>query len=474
MPLKCKSLRKTELEFEIIIRNGKLLQTVEENRQLLRDLLHIDPVKTFTFDPLSKKDIFNSLLRLKSDIKSIKSNPESINREIFEENYNSIDRRFRITTQMPLELQGMWELVQESWQTFVERSLGITGQPTVSDPIVQSATTQISEPSVSGENKGTPESNDENLKNTTTLDNLIASKISSTIETQAHGRFVDISKLQLSYNGNSCVFEFLERIGELAISRSISETALLRGLPELLSGSALMWYRQVRDSITSWDHFQQILKNKFQPEDYQFRLSKQIYIRTQSKHETVADYFFTMHTLFSRLARPMPEDQRLEILLRNVRPVYSNQFGLNVLDSVEKLQSFCERLEQNHMRSKFFCEPPVDFLSTGPTHSGRVETAIESSGSRQSPEKKENNVNKSRVFAVRSFGKKRTCLRCDTNDHPFWECPRKDQIICFKCKAPGEKAPTCSNCKIKQNHIANRDSEGSQNNKNNINKPQKN
>ena len=265
-------------------------------------------------------------------------------------------------------------------------------------------------------------------------------------------RPVNLAKLPVSYDGNSCVFDFLERLHELAESRCIADNELLRGIPEILSGTALQFFRQVKGTVVSWNDFCQQLKQRFQPDDYNYRLSKQIFIRTQAKSESVADYFATMSTLFSRLARPMLEEQKLEILIRNVRPVFSNQFGLTKIDSVDKLKSFCSQIEENHKRSKFFCEPPSDLLATVPRNS-ISESSSFNLDRKNSGSEPVNFKGYSRVNTVRSSVPSRPCLRCRTTEHMYADCPRKNDIFCFRCKAPGQKSPSCSNCNIKRREV---------------------
>lgn len=459
MPIKYKLLRKTELDFEISIRGGTPRENVELNRSLMRELLEIEADTSFPYMPENEKDILNSIIRIKTDIKAIKTNSEPVNPAIFNENFNSINRRFEITTDMPVYLAEFWDSIKESWESFNKITTQTVQQSTSNltnsseNSVLNSVNNKDSNITVTSQNIL---SNNQTV--TTDLiysnDTIVKNNQSCTLEnpTDTHNsRPVDISKLRLSYDGKSCVFEFLERVEELAVSRSISESALLRGLPELLSGNALQFYRQSKGSFHSWYEFRQILKDKYQPEDYQFRLSKDIYVRTQGKQETVSDYFATMDTLFGRLARPMSEGQKLDILLRNVRPVYSNQLGLLEPDSVHKLQTFCERLERNHSRSKFFSETPADFLSTSTRPVTSVERPNVSVG-REIPGTHNSKISQqpSRIYAVRTFGQRRSCLRCDTTDHSGFRCPRSKEILCFRCKAPGQKMPTCTNCKAKE------------------------
>lgn len=455
MAVRYKFLRKAELEFEILIRGGKPVDKVEENRLILRNLLDVTPVADWTYNPDNRTNILNSLIRLKSDIGLIIAKDKEVNKVIFLENFNSMENRFRITSNIPEELSIIWEYVQKSWQECVEADKGPSTLPSTSE--IRDSLIQVD---VQQEKFNT---NDiiMNMEENAVNNQSVTENSCNTVNKYDS---VNISKLRLCYNGNTCVFEFLERVQELAYSRGISQEALLRGVPELLSDGALKWFRQNRETIRSWNDFLKKIQNKFEPEDYQFRLSKEIYVRTQGKNESVCDYFASMKELFRRLSRPMLEEQQLEILIRNVRPVYSNQFGLNELDTVAKLQIFCERLEQNRIRSKFFAETPIDFLSTIQRGHPSAEIDRNPRDSRESNNKNminnnhynsnnsdNHNKNRDKIYAVRSFGPGRrfNCRRCETADHTGFNCPRSDEIFCFNCRAPNQKIPTCSNCRSK-------------------------
>ena len=488
MALKYKLLRKTELEFEIIIRGGKPGDRVEDSRTILKNLLNVEPAVTWSFMPESKKDILNSLSGLRSELKTLKINPSTVNRSILTENFESVSRRFAITSRMPEELIFSFEGISDSYKEIFEpgscepRDIKSTNSGTQTVEVVSEESTE--DISVRPEYKEYNSAVSLESGNNKLIQEYVPSEISH--------RPVDVSKLRLCYDGNSCVFEFIERVEELASSRGIHHTALFRGLPELLSGGALLWFRQIKNSIASWSVFKSRLVERFQPIDYQYRLSAQIFSRSQGKCESVADYFATMSTMFSRLGRPMEEDQKLEILSRNVRPEYLKQLGLQDWDSVEKLQQFCERLELNYTRVKLFRDTPSNFLSTASQPSREVEPVrgsdatkiFNNSSSNQYSDKnrvpeanrmhnsgnnrnfdRNRTYNKERTYAIRSYtpGRPNKCYRCETTAHSGYNCPRRDVIICFRCKTPNQKMPTCSVCKAERERA---DSENTNNSKN--------
>lgn len=60
-------------------------------------------------------------------------------------------------------------------------------------------------------------------------------------------------KWKVVFDGTSSVTDFLERIGELRISRGASKSQLLLSAVEIFSGNALDGYRSIKYQIRTWD-----------------------------------------------------------------------------------------------------------------------------------------------------------------------------------------------------------------------------
>lgn len=61
---------------------------------------------------------------------------------------------------------------------------------------------------------------------------------------------------------------FLERVTELRGSYRFSEMQLLKGLPELLRGDALLWYRNFCTIWLTWADFERALRRHYLPRRY--------------------------------------------------------------------------------------------------------------------------------------------------------------------------------------------------------------
>lgn len=151
-----------------------------------------------------------------------------------------------------------------------------------------------------------------------------------------------IRKWNCHFEGKD-VYSFLERVHELRSAYGMTPDHLLRGLPELLKGDALLWYRNYAVSCKSWAAVEEHLRNYFLSPNERRNLSQQIAARRQGPNEPIRTYCTTMLTLMRRRGDMAEEEQtddiydnmkpdlRLHIARRNVR---------NIPDLVQQVEDF--------------------------------------------------------------------------------------------------------------------------------------
>lgn len=93
---------------------------------------------------------------------------------------------------------------------------------------------------------------------------------------------------------------FLERVGELRQAYGFTQAQLLQGLPELLRGDTLLWYRNYRDSWEAWGDFERDFRRQYLPRRYAATLRREIMGRHQQSAEKFAQYVTIMMTLMRR------------------------------------------------------------------------------------------------------------------------------------------------------------------------------
>ncbi|KMQ86043.1 hypothetical protein RF55_15088, partial [Lasius niger] len=96
---------------------------------------------------------------------------------------------------------------------------------------------------------------------------------------------------------------------------------LLKGLPELLRGETLLWYRNARYDWTTWADFEKVFRSQFLPRRYQAALRREIADRRQKANEKFAKYATEILTLMRR-AGNYSRDEQLDRVYENMHPEY--------------------------------------------------------------------------------------------------------------------------------------------------------
>lgn len=111
-----------------------------------------------------------------------------------------------------------------------------------------------------------------------------------------------------------------ERIGELRQAYGFTPTQLLQGLPELLKGDTLLWFRNYKDSWETWGDFERDFRRQFLPRRYAATLRQEILGRHQQSTEKFAQYV----TVMMRRAGGYSRDDQLDIIYENMNPAYKH------------------------------------------------------------------------------------------------------------------------------------------------------
>jgi len=127
---------------------------------------------------------------------------------------------------------------------------------------------------------------------------------------------------------------FLEQIEELRDAYDIPGKYLLRGLPELLRGDALLWYRNNCDQWQSWDDFGTDFREYYLPRRYRTKLVRKIQNRLQTASEPYRKFATELTTLMRRAGGYTASDQ-LDTLYENMHPRYRLYISLCASVSID-------------------------------------------------------------------------------------------------------------------------------------------
>lgn len=248
----------------------------------------------------------------------------------------------------------------------------------------------------------------------------------------------DITKLNLKYSGDTSVLAFLERLDELVGSRSLNYDQVFRSAAELFSDNALLWYRGIRQSLGSWKDLKEQLVEEFLPPDFEHRLLEELKSRTQGADETFSTFYSIMLGFFNRLRTPLSDEEKLQILRRNVRPEFSDRLALFSITTMTDFRDKCRELERQRIRSQYFSEPPKvtpHTLAADLAYTGRAKQVSALEGT---PSQGRDNL---------------FCLRCRIQGHTLKSCTEKG-VVCYTCGMKGFTSTKCPNCNKKQNKTA--------------------
>lgn len=329
-PIKYLSLNKTELEYEVSIRGEQPSATVVDLRKQITRLSQLVPAEdilTSQFDPNSEILACYSLMeRLKTNISVDNIDKVSLSR--IENNLHHLYHRLnRIETTE--ELEQNYEECRKYFRELYTQMLSL--KQSSSDPLTPLKPYR-----------------DKNAE-------LPPLEIKVHCEGNSNNNYNEI--LKIKYDGKTCVRAFLQRIQEFSAARNIPDSKLLAMATEIFTGDALHWFRSIRDVVTSWQEVLHLLKD-FDKPDFDYRLIAEIRDRTQGQTEDITIYLAILAGMFARLSKPLSEEDKLEIILHNIRPCYASTLAsATSIKSIEQLRLLCKNYETIQSRLKQFHEP---------------------------------------------------------------------------------------------------------------------
>lgn len=285
----------------------------------------------------------------------------------------------------------------------------------------------------------------------------------------------NVSKWNLKFNGLTDPRSFLERVDELKLAFGVSDASLFCSAAQLFSENALFWYRGIKDQVSSWKQLKDILLDEFDTPDYDYRLLGEIRSRTQGSDEPIHIYVAIMNCMFARLKTALSEEAKLEILLHNIRPTFSQQLALINIKSIAELKENCRKLEAAGQRAQLFVEPSkscsntlssdfaykgrskqVNSVNVSANHSSNNSERVKFEAPSQSVSRKQNsNQQHFHAKSTHAQGSSNVpvCYHCGGTNHVFKFCKRKritNSIKCFGCGKVGMKITDCDSCQSRQ------------------------
>jgi hypothetical protein len=244
-----------------------------------------------------------------------------------------------------------------------------------------------------------------------------------------------IYKWNVTFSGdnNGSVNAFIVRIEELAIARGVSEAQLLQGAVELFEGQALLWFRSVRNEITSWKELKHLLRSEFLPLDFEENLLQEIRNRKQGVDEPIGTFVACMLGLYDRLSKEIGEEDKLNQIKRNLAPYYLEKLVLQPVLSIRQLKAIAKELELNKFRIEQY----------EATKNRKVKSLEPDLACKQSFPRF---TSKPSVQLVQSKRTGMQCWNCNQYGHRFSECQLPPKIFCHRCGYQNKLTRNCPDC----------------------------
>lgn len=171
--------------------------------------------------------------------------------------------------------------------------------------------------------------------------------------------------------------------------------------------------------------------------------------------------------MFSRLGKAMNDEDKLEILLHNIRPCYASTLSsVNEIKNIEQLKGLCHNYENIQSRLTQFHEPPKmsadtvapEFVYRNSYYINcnykKHQNTYNKSFSKSYANNYNNNFSSNNkvisnaAISANSSEKnqQRFCSRCRSYTHSLRECSKPRFIICFKCGKEDVRFPDCPDC----------------------------
>ncbi|KAI5647009.1 retrotransposon gag protein domain-containing protein [Phthorimaea operculella] len=436
-PVKFLSLQKTELEYEVLIRGSEPGSTVIELRKQIVDLGPKFPSEDITDSPLEIEEDLKGISDVLTKIKLLLDAPLEKKTSVRIQNLlHHLYHRFNRLSPDESTLSAHNACLREYQSLFTRYNAAV--EAPVEDKII----TPIANINLDQHSSMRP------LNINVSCERAIAGELT-----------------KIKFDGKSCVRSFIQRITEFRKARDISSSKLLSYATEIFTGDALHWFRGLdgQDDSSDWDALLTRLKKDFDQTDYDYRLLSEIRARTQGENENITIYLSIMSGLFSRLSSELSNEDKLEILLHNIKPCYASTLAsATTISDIDTLRSLCRNYENIHARLANYKEPRRPSSETlSPEYAYNGHSSNRSHNSNQNYKLSSNvgnnydrnrsypnyraNVNKlnpnNYVHALHtSNAKPKFCPRCRDNTHHLRQCTAdRSKIICFVC---GEDQPT--------------------------------
>jgi len=184
---------------------------------------------------------------------------------------------------------------------------------------------------------------------------------------------------------------------------------LLTGLPELLRGDTLLWYRNCRATWQTWEQFCEDLKDQYLPRGYQRQLRREIQ-RQKQPNESFKIYATIVLTMMRRAGGYTAQEQK-DQMYENSDPDFQLYARIGEVTTLSELFRRAAEYETINQRRK---EYPKEVKKTPEANVATVQ-----------------------------YDRSTCCWRCKQRGHTRLDCNRPPRKFCSRCGKNGVLPRDC-------------------------------
>ncbi|KAH6921288.1 hypothetical protein HPB50_027732 [Hyalomma asiaticum] len=169
------------------------------------------------------------------------------------------------------------------------------------------------------------------------------------------------------YHDSKSANEYLDRLVHYQQATGLTDAELLaRVVPVSLTEQAARWFRLAGHRARTVEEFRVSFRDEFLPANYEWRLRRELELRTQHPDESLVEYVRAMDELY-RLANPLASNaEKVERVTRQAHQTFAAHFrGCNYAD-LEELAAAAKRIQGDILAARAHRPPPSAATSVEP------------------------------------------------------------------------------------------------------------
>lgn len=257
-----------------------------------------------------------------------------------------------------------------------------------------------------------------------------------------------VDKWDLTFDGSDKlhVEDFIFRVECLKGYYGCPWTDIVRDFQRLLRDDAKEWYWLTNSTkrFREWRDIKYALLQQYKSYRSAYDYQRELEERRQQPGESIEAYFLAMNKLRARLREPLPEQEMIRILKRNVRHNLAQYLYSMQIYTVEQLRDHCKEVEKNFF-SRDTNRIGTQMRSAAQKHYIN-EVVVDSEETVEEIKIPHTNTD-SHSGSSENRRNIIVCWNCRQGGHTFMDCTSMQRtLFCYRCGLAGVISPRCPNC----------------------------